>query len=104
MAGAFLQSDLSAVFNTADFAIVADIMSDGVKIGEVTGIFDNETQEIATSDDGTAMIRQAMFICPTGSAVTTGMVLRIDGVSYVVRYPDHDGTGVTNWYMEKWRT
>ena len=106
MAGAFLQSDLSAVFNTADFAIVANVMDDTatpVKIGEVTGIFENSTQEIAQSEDRSAMIRQAIFMCPTSAAVNVGTVLQIDGALYVVRYPEHDGTGVTTWYLEKWR-
>jgi hypothetical protein len=107
VAGAFLISDLSAVFNTADFAIVANVMDDTatpVKIGEVTGIFENSTQEVAQSDDRSAMIRQATFTCPTSAAVNLGTVLQIDGVLYIARYPEHDGTGVTEWYLEKWRT
>lgn len=106
VAGAFLLNDLSAVFNTADFAIVANVMDDTatpVKIGEVTGIFEDATQEIAQSEDRSAMIRQAIFICPTSAAVNAGTVLQISGVLYVARYPEHDGTGVTTWYLEKWR-
>lgn len=107
MAGAFIQSDLSAVFNTADFAIVADIMDDTTtpeKIGEVIGIFENATQEISQSEDRQAMLQQAAFVCPTSAGVIVGMVLRIESVLYVARFPDHDGTGVTTWYLEKWRT
>lgn len=106
MAGAFLTSDLSAVFSTADFAIVADIMDDTTtpaKIGEVTGIFENSTQDISQSEDRSAMIQQAIFVCPTSAAVSIGTVVRISGVLYVAKYPDHDGTGVTTWYLEKWR-
>jgi hypothetical protein len=99
MPGAFIQRDLSAVFNTADFATTATV--DGVHV--VNGIFENASAEVSTEDERVVMVQEATFICPTSAPVSIGSSLVIDGVSYVAKTPDHDGTGVTTWMMKRIR-
>lgn len=99
MPGSFIQRDLSAVFNTADFAHAATV--DGVHT--VNGIFENPSAEVATEDERVVMVVEANFICPTSAPIQIGSTVVIDGVSYVAKTPDHDGTGVTTWAMKRVR-
>lgn len=99
MPGAFIQNDLSAVFNTADFAHAATV--DGLHT--VNGIFENQSQEVATDDERMVMVVEASFVCPSNSPIVPGSTIVIDGISYVAKTPDQDGTGVTTWMMKRVR-
>ncbi len=99
MPGAFIQKDLSAVFKTADFAHAAIV--DGVHV--VNGIFEDQSQEVTTDDQRMVMVVEAQFICPTSAPIVPGSTIVIDGITYVAKTPDQDGTGVTTWMMKRVR-
>jgi hypothetical protein len=97
MPGKFILDDLSAVFSTADFATAA--LVDG--FNTVNGIFENQSEEIPTQDERVVMVRSAKFICPEAAPIRPGSTLEIDGTTYEAKTPDHDGTGVTTWYLKR---
>ncbi len=86
--------DFSAFFSTAEFAVTATL--DGVP---VNGIFDNG---FAQAFDGIATAEPS-FLLPSAAAasVTQSSVLVVGSVTYRVRIPRHDGTGLCNLLLEK---
>lgn len=97
MPGKFILDDLSAVFNTADFATAA--LVDGYNI--VNGIFENASQEIPTQDERVVMVRSATFTCAESAPIRPDSTLDIDGTIYQAKTPDYDGTGVVKWYLKR---
>lgn len=80
--------DLSAFFDTDDFAVSATIGT-----ATVSGILDR--QFVTVNDvDG----YHPVFMCATAdvSAVAKGAACAISGVNYIVVSNQPDGTGVTN--------
>ena len=105
MPGAFIEKDLAAIFSEGDFAVRAKVFAPGntVAFDIVRGIFENATVETDIEDGRIFSAQEAIFVCPTSSPIRSDWRLDIDGQSYIARIPEHDGTGVTTWRLDKVR-
>ena len=92
----------------ADFGVSATLRPQAGAAVAVTGIFDDDT--VLVSGDGGSQVRTQAPTFPLRSADLTGLAageirqddeLVIDGLTYRVVAPLHDGTGITVLHMEK---
>ena len=93
-----LTSDLSALFNTDEFA--KSVTYDG---GTIKGVFDNETVPVEAGGFVQINQEQPRLMCKTAdiSSISEGQTMVIDGVTYNIRAWTHDGTGVSEVQLEK---
>lgn len=95
MAGSFLTNDLSAVFDTADFATSATWNATSID-----GVFD-EQDEIDELGQGSQIFTRSTFITLSSHGVADGDTIVINSTTYTVAYQLDDGTGVTTLTLEE---
>jgi hypothetical protein len=100
MPGAFLERDLSAVFNTADFAHSASVTRAGVYIATVNGIYDDGNDTVNGDGQSKANMTRAVFTCATSANILIGDQIEVAGLVFIARLPEKDGTGVTKWNLK----
>lgn len=98
MAGTFIQNDLAALFSQNDFA--ETVVLDGVTIYDA--IFDDGDREVNNGEGVAQIVPQPVVQLPTThtAAVVDGSVVIARGKTYRVANWKHDGTGVTELYLE----
>lgn len=98
MAGTFIQNDLAALFSQNDFA--ETVVLDGVTIRDA--IFDDGDREVNNGEGVAQIVPQPVVQLPTSytASVVDGSVVIARGETYRVVNWKHDGTGVTEIYLE----
>ena len=98
MAGSFIQNDLSAIFSQCDFA--ETVVLDGVTIPQA--IFDDGDVEVNNGEGVAQIVPRPMVQLPTSylDNLVDGSVVIARGKTYRVANWKHDGTGVTELYLE----
>lgn len=98
MVGRFIENDLSAVFRQSAFA--ETVVLDGVSITEA--IFDDGDVEVNNGEGTTQIVSVPRVQIPTRSFANTTdqSTLVARGVTYRVANWKHDGTGVTEIFLE----
>lgn len=99
MPGSFLQSDLSAIFNSSEFG-EASVVING---RDVPGaIFDYGDIEVQTGEGFGQIVPQPKITCDTSKILPLvhGQVVSACGKTYRVKNWKDDGTGVTEIYLE----
>lgn len=99
MPGAFLISDLAAVFNEREFG-EATVVIDGVIVPGA--IFDNEDIEVQMGEGVGQIVHQPMITCPIGllHPLASNQVVTVAGSAFRVKNWKDDGTGVVEIYLE----
>lgn len=100
MAGSFLESDLDAILNADDFAVVGVHFPNHLPSCKISGIFDDEDVEVE-DERTTMMIRSVRFQTKTSHGVRYGERMMINAVKYRVGVVQDDGTGMTTLHLEK---
>lgn len=100
MPGAFIQDDMAALLNEAEFAVRAAYGG-----GIVSGIFDNGDVEVTSGEGVAKIVRECSF---TGRSVdfpniAEGETVTIGSASYTIRSWIDDGTGEIEIIMEPQR-
>ena len=98
MAGRFIERDVAAIFRQTAFA--ETITLNGSIITEA--IFDNADREVAQGEGVTNIVPIPMVQVPTRTAedIFDGAIAVIRSRQYRVVNWKHDGTGVTEIYLE----
>lgn len=99
-----LEDDLSALFNTAEFAVSATYRkARGVSQSTISGIFDDETVPVEAGGHVSVHQEQARFTCKTSDVpnVEYDDAVIISSVEYYVRSWIHNGQGMSELHLEK---
>jgi hypothetical protein len=98
MAGTFIENDLAAIFAQTDFA--ESVVLDGVTVTEA--IFDDGDRDVSQGEGVVQIVPMPVVQLPTRHTlnVTDGSVVIIRTKLYRVANWKHDGTGVTELYLE----
>lgn len=98
MAGSFIQRDLAAIFSQRAFA--ETVVLDGVTVHEA--IFDDGDIDVINGEGVAQIVPRPMVQLPTSytDTMVDGSVVIARGKTYRVANWKHDGTGVTEIYLE----
>lgn len=99
MPGAFLERDLSAIFNSKHFGEDAVVIN-GVSVPGA--IFDNRDIEVQTGEGFGQIVPQPMVTCRASvlSPLASGQIVVARGQSYRLKNWKDDGVGIVEIYLE----
>lgn len=93
-----------AIFVSADdFGVTATYTPTGGEAVSISGIFDNDYQEVDAGGGVGFAVRQPRFHTPTANVASAaeGDSLVVNGTTYVIRVVMDDGTGMTMLAIEE---
>jgi len=98
-----VETDDDRSYLLADFGVTASYTPAGGSASNITGIFDNDIQEIDAGGAATFAIEVPRFLCRTSDATSAaeGDSLVVSGVTYSVSSAFKDGQGMTELRLEK---
>lgn len=99
MPGAFLTSDLSAIFNSSEFGDVTVVING---VSAPGSIFDSGDIEVQTGEGFGQIVPQPKVTCKSAVLLPlkSGQVVSAAGKSYRIKNWKDDGTGITEVYLE----
>ena len=100
-----VETDDDRSYMLADFGVTATYARDKIYGSEktITGIFDNDVQEVDAGGSATFAIEVPRFLCRTSdvSQIVEGDILTISGDKYLILSVFKDGQGMTELRLEK---
>lgn len=95
-------NERSIFFNTNDFGLSATYTPSGGTATTISGLLDNEAEDIATGGDIDLVYSIPVFTCKTSDVASAafGDALVVSGTTYAVRKVEADAQGVTRLTLE----
>ena len=96
-------NERSIFFDTNDFGVSATYTPSGGTASTISGLFDNEAEDIATGGDIDLVFTIPIFTCKTSDVVSAafGDALVVNSTTYAIRKVEADAQGVTRLTLEE---
>lgn len=98
-----VETDVERAIMLADFGESVTYTPSGGSASTITGIFDKEYQAVDTGGEVAFAVEQPRLAVRTSDVASAaeGDSVVISGVNYIVRVVMNDGTGLTDFALEK---